>query len=105
MKDEGVRDGLASDLALPSRGALPLFGHSAAQWPFSPQLKQFLQLKYRSSHVDLSLGFSLESLGDLHSRGRRSNLSLSLRGNSLLFSSASHERDENRDDAAELLRS
>ena len=42
QEDEGVHDGFASDLTLPSRWALPLFGHSAAQWPFSPQLKQFL---------------------------------------------------------------
>ena len=98
-EDQGVRDGFASDLALPSRGALPLFGHSAAKLPFSPQLKQFLRLEYRSSRGFLSLGFSRESLGDLHSRGRRSDLSLSLRGNSLRFSPASRECEENRDEA------
>ena len=30
-------------------------GHSAAQWQFSPQLKQFLRLEYRSSRGHLSL--------------------------------------------------
>ena len=30
-EDEGVRDGFASDLALSSLVALPLFGHSTAQ--------------------------------------------------------------------------
>ena len=104
-EDEGVRYCFASGLALPSRWALPLFGHSAAQWQFSPQLKQFLRLEYRSSRGDLSLGVSLESLGDLHSRGRRSDLFLSLRGNSLRFSSASREREENQGDVEELLRS
>ena len=99
-----VRDGFASDLALQSSGALPLFGYSAAQWQFSPQLKQFLRLEYRSSRGDLSLGFSLESLDELPSRCRRSDISLSLRGNSLCFSSTSRERKENRDDAEERLR-
>ena len=98
-EDDGVRDGFASDLVFPSRWALLLFGNSAEQGPFSPQLKQLLRFKYRS------LGFSLESLVDIPSRGRRSDLSLSLRCNSLRFSSASREREENRDDAEELLRS
>ena len=107
MEEEGewVRDGFASDLALPSRVALPLFGNLAAQWPFSQQLQQFLRLEYRSSLGDLSLDFSRESLGDIHSRGRRSDLSLSLRGDSMRFLPASRERLENRDDAEERLRS
>ena len=99
-----IRDGFASVLALPSSGALPLFGHSAAKWLFSPQLKRFPRVEYRSSQVDLSIGFSLDSLGNIPSRGRRSDLSLSLPGNSLRFSSASREREENRDEAEELLR-
>ena len=101
---EGVGYGFASDLALPSSWALPLFGHSAAKWLFSPKLKQFLRLEYRSSRGDQSLGFSLESLGDLTSRGRRSDLFLSLRCTSLRFSSASREREWNQDDAEDLLR-
>ena len=52
---------------------------------------------------DLSMGSFLESLGDLPSQGRRSDLSLSLRGNSLRFSSASRELQEKRDDVVELL--
>ena len=43
-EDEGVRGGFASDLALPSSVALPLFGYSAAQWPFTPQLKLWSKL-------------------------------------------------------------
>ena len=56
-EDECVHDGFASDLALPSSVALPLFGHSAAQWPFSQQLKQFLRLEYRSSRGGSVPGF------------------------------------------------
>ena len=60
-------------------------------------------VEYLSSRGDLALGFSMESVGDLPSRSRCSDLSLSLLRNSLRLSSAPSEREEKRDDVEEHL--
>ena len=90
-------------LAVPRGLAFVFVFAFSCQWPFSPQSRNFCGWSFGRLGGDMSLNFSWESLNDLPSRGRRSDLSLSLRGNSLRFSSASREREEKRDDAKELL--